>query len=93
MMKRIMMAAGLTLALATPTLAADNAAQAAPKADQPTCQTMLQELDKLVQEKKLDESMKQQVEKAKEMAAGQMQAGDEAGCQATVSKVIETIKG
>ncbi len=93
MMKRFLMAAGIAAALSMPALAADDAAQAAKKEDKATCQTMMQELDKLVQEKKLDEGIMQQVEKTKQMAAEQMKAGDEAGCQATIGKVIETIKG
>ena len=96
MLKRIMMAAGLTAALAMPALAAEDAAQAAQpaqKEDKVTCETMLQELDTALQNGKLAEAVKQQLEKAREMATGQMKAGDEAGCKETVSKVLEVVKG
>jgi len=52
-----------------------------------------QQLDAALTGGKLADAAKTVVEQARSTAAEQMKAGDEEGCKATVSKVLESIKG
>ena len=84
MIKRMMIAAGVAAALVSPALAAQ---------DTVSCEAMLKRVDEIVAQGQPDEATKKQVEEAKAKAAEQLKAGDEEGCKATATQILEALAG
>ena len=83
MLKKLILTVGLATLLAAPAMAADEA----------NCEALLKQVDTAVKAAKLDDAGKAKVSEMKAKAEEQLKAGDEEGCKATATEILEALKG
>ena len=85
MLKKLIMTAGLAALLSAPAMAAEEA--------EANCATLLKQVDAALEQSQLDDAGKAKAQEMKAKAEEQMKAGDEDGCKATASEILDAVKG